>query len=234
MKLLWMILLPFIRGQSDLFIQDHYEMDHVNITYGAYLDDAYMLISDSRSEEIYNEIIIDEGLNESFIYLAEVSQYQFIMVLEKYNSETNTYQYTLILYNIYGETMDRKDLQEPPSGFYNHHYVLIMEINDEYFYVSNDLELTYDLVTETNVIGEYMIQYQGQAYINNEPVEEILIDKPGIYEITIVDYRYEYIEEIIVEAKIDILGESYKDGYIGDVQIFSQGDIFINGKEYIS
>lgn len=232
MRTICMVYLSVLIFQINILVQDQYNIDEVNISYGSYLEDAYMIITDRETDEVYNEIVLDEGYHESFVYLAEVSNKEFIMVMETYNDEMEDYLYTLLLYNVYGELIHKVDLIEEPISFHNHHHTLIIKTEDDVFYVSNDLVLSENLEIESEVTGQYSVQYQGEAYVNGELVDGIGISEPGIYEIKMVSNDYEYLEYITVHPEIKILGDEYLEGYIGQVQVISTGHIYINEKVF--
>ncbi len=234
MKIFFLLLLPILFFENSLNIMDTYHLGHAFIAYGSYMEDAYVMIGDVRSEEVYNEIIVDEGSIESFVYLAEVRHHEFILVLKKYSEETDLYQYSLLLFNTYGEVLNRLDLIEQPIEFYNHHQTLILETKEGYTYVKRDLILLNSLSLETDVTGAYQAQFQGKAYINHALVDDIKIDEPGIYEISIIDGSYEFQETITIHPLIEIYGDHYQAAYIGDVVIESKGKITMNGKAYES
>jgi len=234
LKFLLVFLLPVFLLQNSIHINNQYEINDIKISYGSYLNDAYLIIANVNTDEVYNEIIIDESGIESFVYLAEVKNNEFIMILEKFCDQTKEYEYNLLLYNIYGELLKREVLIGEPLNFYNHHHVLVIEDMGGFIFVSNDLALSNELLNESEISGIYKLQYQGEAYINGKFVDSIYIDYPGVYDIKIIDSQYEYNGTIIINPEIELIGKSYKDGFIGVVKISSKGDMFLNGDEYIS
>ncbi|QWC00082.1 hypothetical protein KHQ88_00510 [Mycoplasmatota bacterium] len=234
MKIRFLVLIMQLLGQYTLAHCQEFNLSNINITYGTYLENAYMMIRDNDTEEIYNEMIFDEGFNESFIYLAVVSEDQFILMMEKQNISSGEQSYSLLLFNIYGELLNRKDIDTKPENFYNHHYLLILSNDGDRVYIDKDLEVHDDYHFKSQKDNIYQIQYQGQAYINEEAVEKILIDEPGIYHIEIVMGEYKYSEDFTLEADIEIIGESYKDGYKGSVKVISNGQLVLNGNDYRS
>ncbi|MCF7924232.1 MAG: hypothetical protein K9L64_03890, partial [Candidatus Izimaplasma sp.] len=81
---------------------------------------------------------------------------------------------------------------------------------------------------------EYKEQFQGEAYINGVFAEEINIVYPGVYNIEIRDNDYSHQYSIIVEPDIVINGDMINNNYYGEIQIYSFGELYLNGEFHTS
>ncbi len=200
--------------------------------------DGYFKIYDKGTRSLIKEVIYDNRGYDVFRYLAYVGDDTFVIVCDTYITTDifalPTYKETLLLkYDINGNFLDREFINYKPINFHNHNYYLIIEFKEGYSIYNSNLNIISSIDVTNTYLGIFTYQFQGDAYINGVYTELIQINYPGIYSIKIVDGNYEFSFDVTIEADYKILGNKYSDGYLGEVKIYSFGDLFLNNEEYI-
>jgi len=236
----FLVLLPSLLNYQPI---KEYDFDSVIIEYGNYLNadnqDGYFRIYDKTSKSLIKEVIYDNRGYDIFRYLAYLNDDIFVIVCDTYITSDSfalpTYKETVLLkYNIEGVLIDRLYLERKPVSFHNHNFNLVIKYKEEYIIYDRSLSEIALFDIEESHVGQFNYQYQGEAYVNGIFVENIDINYPGFYSIKISDNDYEFEFSITIEADCKIFGEKYLDGYLGEVRIYSFGQLFLNNKEYNS
>lgn len=231
------IFLPLL-NINDLVINDNYEFNNIRIEYGKYNQDGYLSIYDLENEEYINETIYDDGFIEEFIYLAEVDNNLFIIVCKRsfyLGEEKKINDYQLLKYNCLGELLDSYIIDDNYINFYNHHnHIILEDESNNYSYLNKDFQEESELKLKTDFIGNYNVQYQGEAFINNKFINSINLTYPGIYNIDIIDGDYQFSYVITLEPDIIVEGDSSNYNYYGEIKVYSFGDLYINNQPYQS
>lgn len=242
MRLFVYLVLPFIYTLIGNYIEiDELEFDQVTVEYGNVVkngdSDGYFKIIDKSDGEIIHEVFYDSNANDYFKFLAIVDKDSFLIICDSYyfNEEYTMpiYRDSVILkYNIDGELLDEMPLDSRPSEYYNHNYLLILGSSEDHIIIDKDFKIVDSIKNSYTFKAAFDYQYQGQAYINDEMVDNLIIDYPGNYNITIIDGEYSFEFYVKVEADYKILGQKYVEGYGGEVSFFSFGELFLNGQPY--
>jgi len=227
---------------ENIKIKGEYETHEYIISYGSIVNenvDGFLVITDINTNEEILRIIYDDLGFESFSFVADIGNEEIIIVCDKYyfsdNFEMPLFKNVLLMkYNLKGEKISQIVLQEKPAYYNNHNNYLIITYKDNSTdFLNNDMEYVKEIQIEEEYIAEYSTQYQGIAYINGEIVDDIYIDYPGNYNISITKNQYVYSYSIKVNPLIIINGEIYNDVYTGSINVISKGRMEINGDSYV-
>lgn len=203
---------------EDINITGEYVKENIVFVYGSYDDKGYLLSYDVISEEIYFEYIFKD---KRIMYLADTID-GFVLVVKEEDSVTCE------KYNYQGLKINEVKINLEVTSYHNHHGFLILVTEEGYCYVDHDLIISNELELVTLSLKKINIQYQGNAYINEEKVDEIEIYKPGFYDIHIIDGEYSFKYQLIIRPEIiyynGIDTFSLVDGMIFDqpIQIFTK------------
>lgn len=245
------ILLSLVISFSPLYLNttenvvglSEYSFETITVSYGSSFKknsiDANMTITDNFTNEMIERIVYDYGGNEYYKYLADIGNEEFILICERYSISEDIFEEEYIdtlltKYNAQGEVLLEKRIEEKALNYSNHNSYLIISYSDKEVIYDSNMELVDAIFIDSEYLGEYSARYQGEAYINQELVEEINISNPGSYNILIKNEDYEYSYSITILPIITILGEYEAGFYIGDVTISSGGDIYLNNIQVIS
>jgi len=199
--------------------------------------DGYVSIYDDGNELI-REIDFDNNGYEYFKYLAIVSEERFIVVCDTYFSADDfslpVYRETvLLMYDLEGELINKEYIYEKPKEYHNHNYLLILNFGMKERIYDDELELVEEIKVKEECLGTFSYQFQGKAYINNLESEEINISYPGIYAIEIIDKDYQFVFTVVVHPDYRIEGKRFGEGYLGEVKIYSFGNLLLNQVQYV-
>jgi hypothetical protein len=220
-------ILSILPIQDQLDLIGLYQMDDVLYEYGSYKDDAYLIAYALSNDEIYFEWTYDLGYQEQVLYLADLGQGLMACIVEINIDGDRLYQ-LIVLEN--GLIKKEIPLDIEVKGFYNHHHYLIIDDGDEYLYFNDGLSFVEGIEVSEDVYQAFKIQYQGQAYINNQLVDEIVIDDFGYHQIKIVDGDYLFETSIKFKTKTPLIGQGDNHTYLGQVVIDSPGLLYLNGE----
>lgn len=224
---------------SSITIKGEYFDDGYLYSYGfiRYLDtnetDGIFIKTEVLTNKIIFQIQYDIGYDEMFLYLAKVSDFEVAIV----NKNTLTYSATrmnefvsteVLLYDNDGFFITKKIIDKIPTAYGNINYRLFLQCQDTAFYLDHDLNEMSQMVDLTNLTNLYL-QYQGQAYMNHQAVDEVILSEPGIYLIDISDKLYAYHQVMTILPRI----EGVEDGavYSSSLSIQSNGNLSINGRQ---
>ena len=219
----------------------YFEYNDYSIEYGSVTNnteiDGYLKIYDSTGLLI-NESTFDDNGIEIFKYLALTSETSFIIVCDIYYPSDGytlpVYRETVLLkYDFSGNLLTKEYLNYKPINYYNQNYCLILKTSNSEIIYNNELKIIDNLNIYNEFIATFSYQFQGQALINGVDVEEIDLSYPGIYFIEINDGDYNFSFTITLHPDYMINGIRYEEGYLGAVKVFSFGELYINGDEYL-
>ncbi len=228
-----------IKINGSVYYQDyHYEFGSATSAFGS--TDGYLSITNGLGLPIREYILFDDGMYESFDYLAFVSNDKFIVVCKEYEypddySLTVFRSTVIILYDLEGEELNRKYLQENYQEFHNHndHLILINKIG-AISYINQNLTVVNDIIFPSEFLGSYSDQYVGSLTVNGRETDELFIDYPGNYDIEITDGDYKYGYTISVAPEVSFIGEMFNENYIGLIAIETKGLLYLDGIYYES
>ena len=242
MRLVGLIILCFIHLASFEKIKvNTVYINDIRIEYGNKVgnndSDGYVSIYNDENELI-NEIDFDNNGYEYFKYFAIVSDDRFIVVCDTYFSSNDfslpVYRETvLLMYNFEGTLISKEYIYEKPKECHNHNYLLILDFGFKEIMYDDELDLVEEIKIEEEYLGSFNYQFQGEAYVNELESEYININYPGVYEIQIIDKDYQFNFTVVVHPDYRIEGNRYGEGYLGEVKIYSFGDMILNQEEYI-
>jgi len=242
MKFFTYLVLPFFYALIGNYIRiDELEFRQVKVEYGNFIEnndsDGYFKILDKSDDMLIKEVFYDSNANDYFRYLAIVDKTSFLVVCDSfYFSEEYTmpvYRDSVILkYNLDGVLLDKIPLNQRPSEYHNHNNLLILGSLEDHIIIDKDLKIIDSIQESYTVTASFNYQYQGQAYINNTIVDNLIIEYPGHYDIKIIDGGYSFEFNVTVEADYKILGQKYVEGYLGEVSFFSFGELLLDGQPY--
>lgn len=231
------------QNNDHIDINGEYTIENTRITYGSiYRDtqDGLMILSDVDSGVEIQRIYYDNGGQESFKYVADVGNSEFVVVCERY-PKVETYELPsfrdilLIKYDMNGKKMKYFPLVDNVASFHNHNeYLIVQDKTGDSIFIDNNLTVHETLTVDSLYTESYLGQYQGTAYVNGEITNKLEIDEPGIYEVNICDGDYQFTYFVTIEPVIIIDGKMFQDMYIGEVAVFSKGDIYLNNEIYHS
>lgn len=219
----------------------YFEYNDYSIEYGSATNDTeidgYLKIYDSTGLLI-NESAFDDNGIEIFKYLALTSETSFIIVCDIYYPSDGytlpVYRETVLLkYDFSGNLLTKEYLNYKPINYFNHNYCLILKTSNSEIIYNNELKIIDNLNINNEFIATFSYQFQGQALINGVDVEKIDLSYPGIYFIEINDGDYNFSFTITLHPDYMINGIRYEEGYLGTVKVFSFGELYINGDEYL-
>ena len=240
--LLLSLFLIFKIIPADYQKKDSYEINNKIVEYGNIQTnnsfDGYIRIFDKESMVLEFEEIYDTGEYEIFTYLAIVDEESFIIVCNIFydygNFSEDFFKETIVIkYDLSGNKALVKKLDKKPSYIANHNYLLIVGYEDNEMIFDKDLKRIEKIDIPNNYLGTFNYQFQGIAKVNEEEVKEIDLNYPGNYKIQITDIDYFFEFDVIVNPEIKILGKKYNEGYLGDVSIFSFGELYLNNERYL-
>ncbi len=240
--LLLSLFLIFKIIPADYQKKDSYEINNKIIEYGNIQNndsfDGYVRIFNKETMILEFEEIYDTGEYDIFTYLAIVDEESFIIICNIFfnygNFSEDFYKETIVIkYDLSGNKTLVKKLDEKPSYIANHNYLLIVGYEDNEIIFDKDLKRIEKIDISNNYLGTFNYQFQGIAKINEEEVKEIDLNYPGNYKIQIIDINYFFEFDVTVNPEIKILGNKYNEGYLGDVSIFSFGELYLNNQKYL-
>ncbi|MBN2540951.1 MAG: hypothetical protein JXB08_05430 [Bacilli bacterium] len=244
---LFLALDPVTKIPSDASVSIYgtYEQESISIEYGSiqYRDGdygGYFRISDRESGALVDEQIVNTEWIDIIWYVADVGNGEFLFICKQY-TQSDLGLPVFLRYIIYHYDLQGKVLEFLHStttsyrSFHNHNHILVFLNHDGSIEYMNHLgEISPDFQPEIEFSNRALIQYQGQAYVNQELVEAIILEGPGYYDISIVDDTYHYNYRVSINPSIVINGERFEDYYIQDVTIDSQGILYLNNQLYES
>jgi hypothetical protein len=223
MMLVWLSLI-----HPEIHVQGSYQKNDVQYVYGSYEDKGYLLASNLTSEEIIFELSYgEENINE-FMYLADMGDY--LLVINRNYDDIEVLD-TLLKYDLNGFLMESYELQQPALNWYNHHHHLVLEFEDDIMYVDHDFNFSSDIANHL-IDFESSSQYQGDLFLDGTWVEELL-NGVGSYMYTIKDGDYQFSYSLMNQPQLEIIGESYKDGFHGQVVLYTDASINYEGDVYV-
>jgi hypothetical protein len=240
--LLLSLFLIFKIIPADYQKKDSYEISNKIVEYGNIQNndsfDGYVRIFNKETMILEFEEIYDTGEYDIFTYLAIVDEESFIIICNIYfnygNFSEDFYKETIVIkYDLSGNKTLVKKLDKKPSYIANHNYLLIVGYEDNEMIFDKDLKRIEKIDISNNYLGTFNYQFQGIAKVNEEEVKEIDLNYPGNYKIQIIDIDYFFEFDVTVNPEIKILGNKYKEGYLGDVSIFSFGELYLNNERYL-
>ncbi len=228
MKIIYLLMFSFLYQIDYLDICGTYQTEDQVFEYGSYKQDAYIMSQNTETSEVLFELTYDSGQIDKFIYLADVGNGFFILILEINHGE----DYKLLKYHSNGELIEELDLAFKVLNAYNHHFHLVVKTIDGYVYVNSSLNIINQLSLDFNVVDDIQIQYQGSLFINGFISDSNIIDEIGNYEIEIIDDEYRFFYEIKMLSNVKIIGNEKNNGYYGSIYIEAEGDLLLNGNKY--
>ena len=220
-------ILSILPIQDQLDLSGFYQINEVIYEYGSYKDDAYLIAYALSSDEIYFEWTYDLGYQEHVLYLADLGQGLMACIVEINIDGDRLYQLIVLEDGVIKKEIP---LDIEVKGTYNHHHYLIIDDGDKYLYFNDDLSFVDEIEVIEEVYQGIDIQYQGQAYINNQCVEEIIIDDFGYYQIKIIDGDYLFETSTKFKTKTPLIGQGDDHRYLGQVVIDSPGLLYLDGE----
>lgn len=230
-------------NDDNVYIKGTYTMGNTLISYGSIsqeTQDGIIILTDIETGVEIQRVNYDNAGNESFVYLADVGDSEFIVVCERYleteNFEMPTFRDILLIkYDINGKKIDYIPLPDRIESYHNHNYNLVV-VNkyNKYIYINTEMIVNDTLIVENQYIDSYVGQYQGSAYIDEEMTDNLMINGPGFYEINIIDRDYSFSYTVTIEPLVLIEGKKFQEMYIGNVSVTSKGEIYLNNLEYMS
>jgi hypothetical protein len=226
-----------------VIINEEFTIDNYSLSYGSVFHgdlDGILIITDAYTSEEVARIIYDDLGLEEFLYIADIGSEEILIVCRKYylpeGFEEPLFKETLLLkYNLRGEKISEIKFQNEPEHFGNHLNQLVITYQDESVnYINGDLEFLEQIEIDEEYIESYSAQHRGIAYVNGVIEDHINIEKPGYYDISIVEKGYTYLYSIVINPNVIVHGEKYGDTYIGRFSIEAGGDIELNGEHYLS
>jgi hypothetical protein len=220
MKWFICIWLWFAFLHPEIHVQGNFHKDDFHYIYGSHDNNGYLLAVNQSSEEILFEVTYEEEFPNVFMYLADVGDYLFVI------NRTYLDQIvvdTLIKYDFSGSLLDSFVLEEPAVNWHNHHHLLVLDYLDERLYVDQEFHF-YQNIPDQKINIESSTQYQGDLFLDGTQVESVS-QAVGFYPYTIKDGDYIFSYALLIQPLIDIMGSSYKDGYHGDVVIYTNARI---------
>ncbi|HAQ56441.1 MAG TPA: hypothetical protein DCR44_03430 [Acholeplasmatales bacterium] len=200
--------------------------------------DAWLRITDASTHAEIATYLYDGGNDETFIYFAILADDVFTLVTETRGipgSGGSSLRKTEILtFTRDGSYLDRAGVPGLMTGYNNHGHLLVLSKDDahaaDYVFDASLAETT--LPEELAAEGSFAYQYRGFATIDGADVDQILIEEPGIYELTVSDGEYVYRACVTVDPLIAgvIAGGTYDEG----VTITAKGVLSIDGAPYAS
>lgn len=227
MSFLWLCLGLLNIYHPDISIQGQYQVQDRVYVYGAYEDSAYLMVYNDFYEEIYFELSYQDHDVDCFEYMALVEH--GILLVNAYE-ENNQQGYEVIKIDNSGQILDKLILEDMPVAYHNHHYHLVLEVDQAYIYMGHDLVI-HDGINDDKINIDSSKQYQGQLILDDQNLDDIK-EEAGLYKYTIKDQAYTYVFSLRIDPKIDIQGEHYLNGYKGQVDIVSDVPIIFEGKSY--
>lgn len=240
--LLLSLFLIFKIIPADYQKKDSYEINNKIVEYGNIQNnesfDGYVRIFNKETMILEFEEIYDTGEYDIFTYLAIVDEESFIIICNIFfnygNFSEDFYKETIVIkYDLSGNKTLVKKLDKKPSYIANHNYLLIVGYEDNEMIFDKDLKRIEKIDISNNYLGTFNYQFQGIAKVNEEEVKEIDLNYPGNYKIQIIDIDYFFEFDVTVNPDIKILGNKYKEAYLGDVSIFSFGELYLNNERYL-
>ncbi len=230
-----------IPSEENTNIIDSIILEGNEIQYGSYYylgNVEGIIIINTDNENDIPKVIFNRGQNTDVIqYIAYIDDTYFLAVcvstIEVTRSDSIFQKMSIIKYSYKGVEQDRIELLTKPLTFYNHDNALVVIQEDlSYFYVDSELNVLDKLTIDFDYEYAYTNFFQGNAMVNDLPVDDIYITDPGSYKITFnnEEYYYEYI--IHIHPVVDISGDMYYENYIGDVLVKHNGFFYINNQEY--
>lgn len=224
------------------FIVSEYEFETVSVKYGHIINqtiDGLLIITDSQTNTEIKRIEYDYGSYETFNYLADVGNEEFIIICERYDSGENIMigdfnDLLLIKYNASGEVLKHISIDDKPLNYNNHNNHLVLHYSDENVIFDSNLDIVDSIDIDSEYLGEYSTTFQGLAYINGVLVDKINIDYPGHYNIMFKNDDYEFDYSIKILPIIEISGDFSNGTYTDSVSIISNGEIYLNGEKIYS
>jgi hypothetical protein len=222
MMLVWLSLI-----HPEIHVQGTYHKNDIQYIYGSHEDKGYMLAINQLTEEIIFEISYGHERINEFKYLADVGDYLLIINRNYYDGVVVD---TLLKYDLDGFLIDTYELEQPALNWHNHHYLLILEFEGEYAYVDHRFVFTSDLASHL-IDLESSQQYQGDLYLDDIFVEA-LPKEVGSYAYVIKDGDYQFSYSLMNQPHLEIIGEPYKDGFHGQVVLYTDAIISFEGHTY--
>ncbi|QLY40593.1 hypothetical protein HF295_06945 [Hujiaoplasma nucleasis] len=222
------LMLSFLLNIYPIDILGSYQEDYKCYDYGSYQGDGYLMVYDLLSDEVYYEILYDQGKDESFIYLADVGDTIFILVEINQGQE-----YKILHYDHQGLLIKERVLDYEIIAFYNHHHYLVIDVDGDYLYIDEDFNILFEPIIEERVKEYSYIQYQGELLIDEKISNQHIIEDSGYHQIQIQSNDYIFFYDLIIEKDIHIIGQEYKDGYRGQI-VIEEDDLLVNNKAYES
>ncbi len=231
-------------GETSYLIHGTYTIDDRRIEYGeiTYLKTnitkAVMYVYKEADGKLLNTYSFSSGSFDSFAYLADVGNHKVVLVCEQYeysgdNSVKNLKHIILFEFDTDGALIDNVIIEGLPIAYGNFNKRLALEYRNDYYEFYDDSLQEYESCgIKESYLGHLNLQYIGKAYVNNDLSEDLDIKEPGIYNIKIINGRFDYRFSIIIEADVYFDGNGTKGIYKGDLKIYSLGNLYINDEPY--
>jgi hypothetical protein len=220
-------ILSILPIQDQLDLIGLYQINEVIYEYGSYKDDAYLIAYALSNDEVYFEWTYDLGFQEQVIYLADLGQGLVACIVKIDIDEERLYQLIVLEDGLIKKEIP---LDIEVKDVYNHHHYLIIDDGNEYLYFNDELSFVNEIEVNEDVYRGVEIQYQGQAYINNQLVDEIVIDDFGYHQIKIIDGDYLFETSIKFKTKTPLIGQGDNHTFLGQVVIDSPGLLYLDGE----
>jgi hypothetical protein len=189
-----MILSLFVLNEN-IQVNGTYQDQNQMFVYGSYLNHGYLLSYDVETLEIQFEVTYDIEEDSTFIYLADVLD-GYIAVAEK------SIGYELVKYNEEGLVMNSMFFNENIKGYYNHHGLLILELDDDILYVNQSFDFLDEIDKRFYSDQTSDLQYQGDLYVNGIKSDQIVMNVFGVYDVLIVDGDYQFNYQLMNEPQV--------------------------------
>lgn len=197
--------------------------------------DAYLRIRSENNAE-WTTLAYDRGDSESIRYVAIMGEDRILLVMEHYDHSQGGMvpgylATTLVLCDDEGKIIQTRILEDRSLNWVNLGYRLILQQGDTYHYYDATLSEIAGAVEDIQTTEPFYYQYQGEAMINQRPVETIALTSPGIYHIIIQEKSV--VQSFIVRLDALIDGITDHDETQEPIVIDAQGNLFLNDEPYL-
>jgi hypothetical protein len=189
------MILSLFALNENIQVNGSYQNQNQMFVYGSYLNHGYLLSYDVDTLEIQFEVTYDIEDDNTFIYLADVLD-GYIVVAEK------SIGYDLVQYNKEGLLLKSISFNESIKGYHNHHGFLILEMEDDIFYMNQSFNLIDEIDHYFYINQRDDLQYQGELYVNGIKSDRIVMNDFGAYDVLIVDGDYQFNYQLMNEPQV--------------------------------